>query len=217
MCVLALVLLMGHTSPVGATVLSYTDTQFGNSIDYVLSYNSIGANSYAATFTITSTAGGSPQEYAGWSMFDTNPGNTQADITNLAAPSSFWSISDVNQNSNVQVLTGGGNYSSIGGGGASGFYVTSFSEGNGPVVENQALLVTGAAQSYSFTFDFNIADVRTTDMPFQVGYYDGLTGNENISTGRLSEDLTTKVPEPSSLWLMGMGLLGLGFFSRKRH
>jgi hypothetical protein len=45
-------------------------------------------------------------------------------------------------------------------------------------------------------------------------------GNKKISTSwdinpGSHDSTTTKVPEPSALWLVGMGLLGMGFFGRK--
>jgi hypothetical protein len=210
-------LLVTLTTPAGATLLTYTDTQFGNDITYSLNYSLVSGNTYDATFTVSATTGGSPLEYAGWVMFNFD-GGTQADITSFSAPGGTgpWSVQDSNQNTTEKVLTGGGNYSPIGGNYWSGFYVTSFGQSTGPVVESQALQVTelGSPATYVFSFDFTVSSPFTESLPFQVGYYDELTGSGNISYGRLSENLT--VPEPSGLLLLGSGLMGLGFFSRKR-
>ena len=81
------------------------------------------------------------------------------------------------------------------------------------------MLVSGLG-SYTFTFDFSDAsNVFMDSMPLQVGYYDGLNGNDQIITGRLSEDLGTpgtppSVPEPGVFLLFGAGLTGLGLMRR---
>ncbi len=210
-------LLVALTTPVGATVLSYTDTQFGNDITYSLNYSLVSGNTYDATFTVSATTGGTPLEYIGWVDFNFS-GGTQADITNLSAPGGTgpWSVQDSNQNTNEQILSGGGNYSPIGGNFWSGFYVTSFGQSTGPVVESQGLKVTQLASpaTYTFSFDFTVPSPFAENMPFQVGYYDGLTGAGEIRTSRLSENLS--VPEPSALLLLGSGLLGLRLLGRKR-
>ncbi len=222
-------LLVAFTTPAGATTLSYTDTaQFGNSITYTLDYSLISGSNYKATFTVDATSGGSSGGSVGWFTFATSGGTDQAVMTTYGIPSSWGAKgatgSDPYFLSDPQMLQGGTqqnpNFTNIGQQGSSGFFDKDLEQStyNGSLAN--ALLVYGfggADKVYTFTFDMSDPNMRFDYMPFQVGYY--IPGKNDIAKfdGRLSVDLGggTSVPEPSTLLLLGSGLLGLALAGRK--
>lgn len=214
--------------PAMATSLSYTDSiqSPGDNINYSLVYNLLSGNTYSATFTVTHDADTTPEWYAAWFTFNFTSGSNPATITNLVYPSGTgpWSI----LTSSTQVLKGGGNYGSPLDKGAAGFDVTSIEQGGPADNPTQGIWVTGPLATTTpetFTFDFTTNGgtlhdgVGGNDTPFKVGYYNKNTGATSWTVNRLSAGLdgtSHKVPEPSTLLLLGSGFVGLGLFGRRR-
>jgi hypothetical protein len=151
----------------------------------------------------------------GWITFKLDSNNGLWDITSLVAPVSTgpWSVSDVNQNTDVKVLGGGGNYNNLRMNGSAGFYVTSLAEGDPADNITEGILLTGGPITTTFSFAFTVPNiVKTEYIEFQVGYYDGLTGAGKPEVNQLSKNLT--VPEPGILILLGIAITAVGIASR---
>ena len=142
-------------------------------------------------------------------------GSTPVTISSLVASGGPWSLSDPD----VKVLGGGGNYQKLEpGGGFSGFYVTSLAKDPFPADPTQGILLTGSSGPATLKFIFQLPDgdsVRTDSIPFKVGYYDPPGGDEKYIVNKLSEEMAV-VPEPSTLLLLGSGLMGLGLWGRRK-
>jgi|GEM_PF-1480745 len=183
----------------------------GEGFLYKLDYDVSSPGKYSAKFNIK-TPGGSflTPWYAGWFTFKFVAGDNAASIINLSFPtnSGLWSVIPPIVN-----IYGGTN---IGQGGRSGFYVSSLNNEDGelPFPYNELIpLTTFNSETYEFTFQFQTnLNVFDDEIPFQVGFYDGLTGGGKIITERLSKTLS--VPEPGILLLLGLGLSAVGIGSR---
>jgi hypothetical protein len=197
-------------TPSGATLLTWTDTgtyapSAGglNPITYTLEFGApdSGGIYHGAILTITTGADVTPEWRAGWFSFKFSPnGGT---ITNLSVPAGWpsWKVGY----STTSLPWNGSTIKPFKNSWA-GFYVEN--------VGTNGLLVTDVPGSYAFGFDFTLnpkdtGNVFVDDMPFKVGFY----GN---STDQLSEKLVAPVPEPSTLVLLGFGLVTLSIWGRKR-
>ena len=77
---------------------------------------------------------------------------------------------------------------------------------------------TGGAGAFSPDIVFHVANATIADLTvpnslgnvFVADIYGGATGNTGVV------DATTPVPEPATLLLLGSGLMGMGWFGRKR-
>ncbi|MGA2318616.1 MAG: PEP-CTERM sorting domain-containing protein [Thermodesulfobacteriota bacterium] len=201
-------IILGLSTSVWADSFSYTtlpgDSGPGAGITYELN-----VTENAATLILSGSTSSLDTWYMGWITIKLDKNNGLWDIT--SPPPSLWSISDVNQNTAVQVLTGGGNHGNLREDGAAGFYVTSLAQGNTPDI-TQGILLTGGPISGSFSFTFTVPNgVKADNIPFQVGYYDGLTGKGEVEVNQLSKNLT--VPEPGILILLGIAMSAIGMAS----
>lgn len=203
-------------APAAALMLDFTDTttKEGFNIAYSLEITGTGGINYAGVFTITSSSS-DDDPHSPWYIgafdfkFFEGTGNEIPDIDDpfTSPPIGPWGIADVDD-PNISIA--GWKRED----GRAGFYLEDLNNGLTMVNAAKGVLVSAPFGPVSFDFTFSGNGVLDEDsMSFQVAYFGELKKNPGLYFGQLSADLS--VPEPTTLLLLGSGILGLTIFRKK--
>lgn len=225
------VALLAATTPAAAGTITYEylstsgDGGPGAGISYTLVVNDVTG---AVSFTVDGSTTATEVWTAGWFTFKFASGGGPLDITAFTSPVTTgpWSVADVNENTNVQVLQGGTyNQLLLGGSSATGFYVTSLAA-PAPDDASQGVCLTAAYCTSdlpaTFTFTLNLpSGWAADDIPFQVGFYGPQNKKGKYMTNQLSrefEPTSVSVPDGgATVLLLGLALGTLAGLRRKAN
>ncbi len=194
-------------SEVSATLLTYTDTTYApsyggtNPITYTLSFEFDGLeNDYNATFTVETTSDVSSDEWRfGWVAFKFGPDGDSFTLSSFSSVGTIddWDVGGLPDTVPDEFV---------------GFSSTDLSQSGSHGGE----WLTEGPVIYSFAFEFAGTGLVFEDsLPFKVGFYDGMAGKSGKAVvNQLSKSLA--VPEPATMVLLGLGLVGIAAFSRKK-
>ncbi len=196
--------------PAVGLAATYTWTDISSGVpgsEYTLNITSVNPSlhTYSATFTVDTATYATPW-YINWFQFKMDDG-TAATITSTST--SGWSI--MNSGANINLAEFGNE--KFANDTWSGLYQTTAVEGAS--LGDLALGVRLDGGSFTWAFNFILDAPFNSDLPLQVGYYDGFSGgSSNPAQTRMSQP-SNSVPEPGTLLLLGGGLVGLGMLKRK--
>ena len=193
------------TSGVPGTVYTLTLTSLGGSsfsatlqAQTINSNTLFGASWFIDWFVIQFDGGKSPTI----NSFTSAPGGTVSD------PTGNWNYVPTSTQSSVQVQAAGNNSYTIPMDGRVGFYVDGILYPATLTSIQQGAVLNGG--TYTWAWSFTLADGTSLNPTpaFQVGYYDGVRGRSGrIAYTRMSQEFNGQAPEPSTLAMIGSGLI----------
>ena len=215
--ILSLVGLFGLIT--SAFSLSYTTVPGDQSpfagIGFDLGIDSLGGDSYRATFTITppSSDVAPPNWYVGWFVLQFDASTpaviNPASVTlngGVAAPP--WGVLTP-----AQTVPWGPTTLTPANAGKSGLYLPGFTGSLGTLTGG---LLVNSDGPYTFVFNFVETSPLADAVNFQMGFYDGFPEDEGSYRHKQLSKTLTSVPEPSTLLLLGAGLIGFGILGRRK-
>ena len=200
------VLFLAVTPAVAGTIYSETlttnTTQDGaNGVTFTVTFNATTATTFTMTMQVESTSAASLDDFS----INLLGGGSSPSINVTAftppASSTGWTFGDNSKNDNGQGKFGCTSQTGFG-----GWLCATGLKTDGPLMLN-------ANTPYTFSFSGTYSGTVTT--PFDL-MANGFVGTTHFGVSRNMTPTTPVTPEPSSLVLLGSGLIGMGTFARRK-